>query len=196
MPISPLRQILTFGDTSPTHPDRNKQNIYWIDNQQYLILSTGFSYKVISLPDFKTKFLGPTFAQHIRAIDVFNEFVFIGFENSILKLHFSHVVSDFQFKDNGITEKLTNLKIFTKALVAGFETELRVFDSANLSLLKVINVGFAPEFLTHPLSYKNKVLVGDKHHLVLVNISSGKKIYSFNDDVNIHQILAKVRHTF
>lgn len=191
-PISPLRQILTFGDTKSSTCKRNKERIYWIDSKQYLIVSTGFSYKVISLPDFKTKFFGPTFSEQIRAIDVFNEFVFAGFESKILKLHFSHLVAEFDFAENEISEGLRSMKIFTKFLVVGLDSEIRVFDSADFELLRVIGVGFPVNFLEHPLSYKNKVLVGDGRHLALVNIGSGKKVYSFNDDAGIHQILSKV----
>lgn len=190
LPITPYRSILSFGNPNinPKQPS-HLQHFYWIDNQQYILLSTEKAYKIISLPQFKTKFMGPTFKENIRGITCYNENVFIAFKNRILKLHLFHVLDEVKFQES---ETIFNIQIFQKILLVGTNRSLNVYDSDTMTLVTQIHLGFAAQLIEHPLTYKNKVLVSNGKHVVLVNINSGKKLFSYNDDPTIHQILQKV----
>ena len=190
LPLVPYRSILSFGNPSidPENPGYH-QHFYWIDNQQYLLLTTEKAFKIISLPEFKTKFMGPTFKDKICGISCYNENVFIAFEKRILKLHLFHILDQIKFPES---ETVQSLKIFGKILLVGMKDSLKVYDSANLRLINEINLGFPASLMEHPLTYKNKVLLSDGTHVVLVNVNSAKKLFSYNDDQDMHVILSKV----
>lgn len=52
--ITPYRSIGSFADGKDCH-------FYSIEQKMYMILTTGKTYKIMSLPDLKIKFLSPTF---------------------------------------------------------------------------------------------------------------------------------------
>jgi hypothetical protein len=192
LPITPYRSILSFGNPSINSTKPNHlQHFYWIDNQQYLLLSTEKAYKIISLPQFKTKFMGPTFQEDIKGITCYNENVFIAFENRIQKLHLFHVLDEIKFDKSQI---IFNIQIFQKILLVGMNGSLNVYDSDTMTLVNQIHLGFDAKLIEHPLTYKNKVLVSDGKHIILVNINTGKKLFSYSDDQTVHNILQEVRY--
>jgi hypothetical protein len=85
-----------------------------------------------------------------------------------------------------------SLRIFGKVLLVGLSDGVRVYDSASLELEKEVVLGFSGRLIENPLSYKNKVLVSDGQHVALVNIQSGKKLFSFQDEAKLHKILHEV----
>jgi hypothetical protein len=194
LPITPYRSILSFGNSNanPLEPN-HLQHFYWIDNQQYLLLCTEKAYKIVSLPQFKTKFMGPTFEENIKAISCYNENVFIAFKNKITKLHLFHVLNELKFNES---EVVFTLRIFQKILLVGLNGALRVYDSDTMTLVNEIHTGFDVKLIEHPLTYKNKVLVSDGKHVMLVNVNSGKKIFSYSDDPAVHKILQEVFFLF
>ena len=152
-----------------------------------MIISTGKSFKIISLPEFKIKFMGPSFKEEIISLNVFNEIVFVAFPHKLVKLHLFHKLDEIKTED-----PILNMRMFSKALVLSFSNYLVVYDSKDLTALNRVNVGFAGMILEHPLTYKNKILVSDRKHVKLVNVNTGKEIFSFNDNPNLHAILSKV----
>lgn len=190
LPISPYRSILSFGNTGkPENSPSHLQHFYWIDNQQYMLLSTEKSYKIISLPEFKTKFMGPTFKENIRGITCYNEHVFVAFEKKVSKLHLFHLLDEIKFEGS---EKVNCVRIFGKILLVGMDGWLGIYESDSLKLVRRIDVGFQVKMLEHPLAYKNKVLVSDGQHVMLINVNTGKKLFSFQDESSIFQILKSV----
>ena len=83
--LKPYRTIGLFVDD-------NKPFYYSIGKKSYLAASTGRSFKIYKMPEFKIKLLGPDLSHKIRAITAHNENVFLAAGSSIHQFHYYHQV--------------------------------------------------------------------------------------------------------
>lgn len=65
---------------------------YSMSSKDYILVQTGNSYKIITQVDLKIKMISPLFEKDIWFIEVYNEFVQVYFEKSVIKMHFSHCI--------------------------------------------------------------------------------------------------------
>ena len=177
LPIEPYRSIGSFVSS-------NCSNTYSIDKKSYLVCPTGFSYKILSLPDLKIKILSPSLPEQIKFVNSVNEFTFALTRSTLYKFNFSHLVKSLNFEHS-----FTAFNVLGKMLFMAFENgTIEILDSQTLNSLQKIQTDISVKHLFHPENYLNKILVSNDSTLLLYNVKTNKLIFNFLDEISIAQL--------
>ena len=146
----PLELFRNIG----SYYDDNIYCVYQIDKSYYLITSNINSFKVLSLPDLKIVSISPIFENKITGICNFNDYVFISFDNKIIKMHYNHLIQEISFDFI-----ILNTMILDKMLlVLGNNQTISLYESNSLKLIKNIYLGKNIKNVYHPKGYLNKMI--------------------------------------
>jgi hypothetical protein len=68
------------------------------------------------LPDMKVKLAGPTFNSKITSIEAFNEYLYVATGKFIFKLHYYHIVDEYEFPEN-----ILGIMLFGQIMIVALE---------------------------------------------------------------------------
>ena len=157
--------------------DESDFGIYQAGPKHFVACSTHKSFKVYTLPDLRVNLQGPTFRHKIRAIRGQNENLFVAEGQQIHKMQYYHTLFSIETK-----HKVRQLLVVGGCLVALEEAStIQVFNHNDGEVLAEIECGAAPTGIIHPPTYLNKIVAWGPDFMEIWNISSRKRIYSFEN---------------
>ena len=178
LPIIPYRSFGAFYNGVAIYP-------YSIDTKSYLIVTTGRSYKILSLPDLKIKLLSPCFGKKITNLAAYNEFVLLTHSRCLKKMKFQHLVEKMKF-----TSDITSFYLLGKYLILTFkDKKVKLIHSGNFIVEVEFELNFVCEGILHPETYLNKVIFYSKKSMCLYNFNTEFMLFNYGEDDNISEIL-------
>lgn len=142
--------------------------------------------QIMTIPDLKTKILGPTLSGQISAIQPFNELLYVAVGNKIYKFHFLHLLNQYEFSADIQTMLLAGeiliilLKEENRVVVRNVKTGLNLTD---------LTLEFQPLGLLHPPTYLNKVVFWAEQSLALYNVNTANKLISFDQVPSVSKLI-------
>lgn len=178
LPLIPYRSFGAFYNGASIYP-------YSIDTQSYLIVTTGRSYKILSLPDLKIKLLSPCFGKEITNLAAYNEFVLLTHDRYLKKMKFQHLVEKMKFSSD-----IISFYLLGKYLVLTFkDKKVRIIHSGNFTVEKDFELDFICEGILHPDAYLNKIIFFSKKSMCLYNFNTEYQLFNYLEDDKISKIL-------
>ncbi|EAS07174.2 Utp21 specific WD40 associated domain protein (macronuclear) [Tetrahymena thermophila SB210] len=157
--------------------DSNQQFLYNAGNKLYLASTCGHSFKTYTIPEMKISLFGPHFEGKLRAIQGFNEFLFVAVKNVVYKMRHYHILGEMKM-DAKIT---TMLLMADQIAIVDQNNTLKIFNHHSKICVATAQFDFNVQSIIHPPTYLNKILIIGENNVELWNINSMKKIYDYQN---------------
>jgi U3 small nucleolar RNA-associated protein 21 len=146
-------------------------------NESLLTFPLGKSFLTYTVESLQIRYLGCQLTQTVNSVETYKDLILLASGSTVSAFHKVKLVKVF----TGSSSSISELLVFSSYLLGlNFSGELLIWDCETTNLLNSIPLGQQGQFLIHPPTHLNKVLISLKtSKLLLINIKTGAKIYDF-----------------